>query len=243
MLPTPAKAVVTGVTSGIGLAITTRLTELGCVVYGLARDHARLEDLSTQLRAGTLHPVTADLNDPDAVTAALETITRDAAPFDLLVNNAAHCLYHPPATLPARPWRELVETNLLSAIALTHGLLPRMRRGSHIVNISSAVARFLPDAGYAPYALTKAALDHYTRALTLDLRDTGIKATLIAPGLVDTPLYDKTEGFAEHRTRLAGKIPRWLSPEDIADCVLWLTTTPEHMHVAELVLLPTGQGR
>jgi len=79
--------------------------------------------------------------------------------------------------------------------------------------------------------------------LRLELDPLGVHVTAIAPGLVETPLYDKVSGFAGARDKIAKAVPRWLSADDIADTVLWIITRPAHIVIAELVVLPLGQGR
>lgn len=109
--------------------------------------------------------------------------------------------------------------------------------------MSSVTARFPPNAGFAAYAATKAALDRATEALRLELAPLGVHVTSLAPGLVETPLYDKVAGFTGARDTIAQQVPRWLSAGDIADAVLWVVMRPAHVVVAELVMLPSGQGR
>jgi len=104
-------------------------------------------------------------------------------------------------------------------------------------------ARFAPNARFAAYAATKGALDRVTDALRLELDPLGVHVTSIAPGLVDTPLYDKVEGFAATRERIARQVPRWLDATDVADAITWILSRPAHVVIGELVLMPIGQGR
>ena len=91
--------------------------------------------------------------------------------------------------------------------------------------------------------MTKGALAEATAGLRLELLERGIRVTELAPGLVDTPIYDTVAGFSRVEGKLREAIPRWLSPDDLADTVEWLVTRPPHVDVAEMVVLPTGQGR
>jgi len=112
-----------------------------------------------------------------------------------------------------------------------------------VVNISSVTARYAPSARFGPYAVTKAALDSFTTMLRLELDPRGVRVTSIAPGLVETPIYDKVEGFSAAREKLAKQIPRWLSAGEVADAIIWVLARPPHVVVGELTLMPSGQAR
>jgi NADP-dependent 3-hydroxy acid dehydrogenase YdfG len=118
-----------------------------------------------------------------------------------------------------------------------------MRAGGHIVNTSSVTTRFLPNERFAPYAVTKSAIDQFHAGLRLELEPRGIKTTLVAPGLVDTPIYDKLDGFEKTRAKIREAIPVWLSADDVAEAIVWALSRPSHVVVGELVLFPQGQAR
>jgi NADP-dependent 3-hydroxy acid dehydrogenase YdfG len=235
-------AVVTGATSGIGAALARRLITAGATVVGVGR---RPEALADQVRAaeGRFVAVCADLADPDGRARALTAITALAPRVDLLINNAGEAAYASPLELGAAGWHALFELNLHAALDLALGLAPMLAPGGHLVNVSSITARHVPSARFAAYAATKAALDRATEALRLELDPRGVHVTAIAPGLVDTPLYDKVSGFADARDRIARQVPRWLTAADVADAIVWIVTRPAHVVIAELVVLPLGQGR
>jgi NADP-dependent 3-hydroxy acid dehydrogenase YdfG len=235
-------AVVTGATSGIGAAVARRLCADGATVIGIGRRSEALAAQTVQAE-GRFIPVCADLADPAARLIALAEIKERAPRIDLLINNAGEAAYASPLELGAAGWHALFELNLHAAIELAVGLAPRIAPGGHLINVSSVTARFAPNARFAAYAATKAALDHATEALRLELDPLGIHVTAIAPGLVDTPLYDKVAGFAATRDKIARQVPRWLSATDVADAILWVATRPAHIVIAELVVMPLGQGR
>lgn len=238
-------AVVTGVTSGIGLALTERLLRDGYAVIGIARSEGKLADVAPRFgEAGRrFAPWTVDLQEASSRAEALERLAALTGPVRLLVNNAAACAYETPLRYPAAAWRALVETNLLGALDVVKAFDARLERGAHVVNLSSVTARFLPHERFAPYAVTKAALDQLTEAIRMELRERGVKVTSVAPGLVDTPIYDKVEGFDGAKRRLTEQIPRWLAPEDVADTIAWLVSRPAHVVVGEITLFPAGQTR
>ena len=235
-------AVVTGATSGIGAALARRLYAEGAQVIGVGR---RGEALAAEAAhaEGRFHAVCADLADPRGRAQAIAAIAERAPRIDVLVNNAGEAAYASPLELGAAGWHALFEINVHAAIELAVALAPRIAPGGHLVNVSSVTARFAPNARFAAYAATKGALEEATRALRLELDPLGIHVTSIAPGLVDTPLYDKVTGFAATRDKIARQVPRWLTPADVADAILWVVTRPAHIVIAELVVMPSGQGR
>lgn len=234
-------AVVTGVTSGIGEALTQLLLCRGATVAGIGRDTDRLARAADRWGA-RFHPIVADLADPGERSGCVTEILRVLPRADLLVNNAAECVYQTPLDLGYDRLRSLLEVNVLASVDLIRGLLPALEGGGHVVNISSVVARNCPDPRYGSYALTKAALDHVTSSLRPELDRHGVKVTLVVPGLVATPIYDKVDGFERARERLLQRIPQWLTAADVAEAVLWAFRQPSHVVVSEIVLLPRGQS-
>jgi 3-hydroxy acid dehydrogenase/malonic semialdehyde reductase len=235
-------AVVTGVTSGIGEALTTRLIAEGMTVAGVARDPGRLAAVAERW-GDAFWPILADLASPEMREQSIGELVARFPRVDLLVNNAAECVYETPLALEIERWRTLLEVNLLAAIALVQALAPALRGGGHVINLSSVTTRFLANARFAPYALTKAAVERFTEALRLELQPLGVKVSLLAPGLVDTPIYDKVSGFEKTRARLAEQVPTWLRAEDVVEAIIWMFGQPEHVLVSELVILPREQPR
>jgi NADP-dependent 3-hydroxy acid dehydrogenase YdfG len=235
-------AVVTGATSGIGAALARRLYAEGATVIGVGRrrDVLAAEAIHAE---GRFIAVCADLADPPARTAAIAELAERAPRIDVLINNAGEAAYASPLELGAAGWRALFEINLHAAVEVAVQLAPRIAPGGHLVNVSSVTARFAPNMRFAAYAATKGALDCATEALRLELDPLGIHVTTIAPGLVDTPLYDKVPGFTTARDKIARQVPSWLTAADIADAILWVITRPAHVVISELVVMPSGQGR
>ncbi len=237
MARTPT-VVVTGVTSGIGAALATRLAGRWQVI-GVGRGEERM---ATAARSAGFTPVVADLASPEQRDRAVADILRSGDRIDALVNNAAECVYELPCKLDDEGWLHLMQVNLLAAVQLTAGLKQRLE-GGRVVNVSSIVTRFLAAPRFGPYAVSKAALEEWTRALRLELAAQHTGVTLIAPGLCDTPIYDKVSGFDGARQKLREQVPMWLGAGDVAEAVVWALEQPPHVVVSELALVPRGQAR
>lgn len=233
-------ALVTGVTSGIGAATVRALLAREMRVVGVGRDPARLADASREF-GREFQPLLADLADPVGRRRAFAELP--AEPVQLLVNNAAECVYESPQQLPAERLSRLFEINVTAALELVQVVARRMQPGAHIVNLTSVVARHLPAAKFAPYAASKAALDCLSEALRLELHPRGIHVSSVAPGLVDTPIYDKVSGFERAKQKIQEQVPVWLSAADVADAIVWVATRPAHLVISDLAILPSAQAR
>lgn len=233
-------ALVTGVTSGIGAATVRALLAQEMRVLGVGRDARRLADASREF-GPQFRPLLVDLADPAARARAFAELPEE--PVQLLVNNAAECVYESPQQLPPARLSRLFEINVTAALELTQVVARRMQPGAHIVNLTSVVARHLPAAKFAPYAATKAALDCLTEGLRLELHPRGVHVSTIAPGLVDTPIYDKVSGFDRAKQKIQEQVPVWLGAADVADAIVWVASRPAHLVVSDLSLLPSAQAR
>ena len=238
-MSSPRVAVVTGASSGIGRAVVARLLSDGVQVVGVGRDWPRLRAAG----AGDRYlPITADLSTAEGRVAVVATVRHRFETVWALINCAAEIVYESPSSLGSPAWRTLFEVNVLAPADLVRGLADRLR-GGHVVSLSSVTARALPGAKFGPYAATKSALETWSASLRLEAATAGFAVTLIVPGLVETPLYDRVAGFDKVLARLRADIPIWLSPDEVADAVVWTLTRPAHVVVSEIVLLPAGQAR
>ena len=174
---------ITGASSGIGLATAHLLLDRGWRVFAAAR---RLEAMEP-LRSRGAELLSLDLADQDSFHRLADAISCEVGALDALVNNAGYADTGPVETMPIESARAMFEVNVFGLIGLTQMLLPPMRerRRGRIVNLSSIAGRFVtPGAGW--YGASKHALEGISDALRLELHSFGLQVVLVEPGLIRT---------------------------------------------------------
>ncbi len=199
-------AVVTGASRGIGRAIAKRLAAEYDVVAA-ARSADQLESLSREIVAagGSCRSVPIDITDPAAVEASLGGI--DA---QVLVNNAGMGVLKPLLELTREQWIEMVDLNFNALFDVTRAVVPAMvaRRSGHVVVIGSITGRS-PSVGGTCYAATKAAANSFAESLMLELREFGVKVSVVNPGSVSTSFSERDNSswaLAAERRRRRGRV-------------------------------------
>ena len=233
-MTTKGTALVTGASSGIGAAVVRRLAAAGWEVHALARRAARLEALANETGCT---PHALDIRDG----AALERLMAGLAP-DLLVNNAGlGAGITGLATATSEEVARTIDTNVTAILELTRLTLPGMiaRRRGHVVNLGS-VAGLYPLVS-AVYGASKGAVRLMSQNLRLELRGTGIRVTEICPGRVTTEFYDAAVSDPAARDRIKTTGIREISPDDIAEAILYAVSAPAHVNVSTIELQPVEQ--
>jgi NADP-dependent 3-hydroxy acid dehydrogenase YdfG len=227
-------ALVTGASRGIGAAIARRLGAEGVRVVLLSRNAGALAALATEIGGGAV-AAPCDLSDPGAVDtarAALRRLGADAP--DILVNNAGAFFVTPAHETAVDAFRDLLELNLTAPFAFVRAFLPAMRaRGSgHLVTIGSIADR-VAFPGNAAYAASKFGLRALHEVLRAELKGSGVRASLVSPGPVDTPLWDAVDASTRvgHTARTD-----MLSADDVAAAVGFVVGAPASLNVDELRL-------
>jgi len=239
------RALVTGATSGFGLAIARRFAAEGAHVVITGRREERLRALAAELSSahGTdAVPLVFDVRDRAAVEAALAPLR--STPLDIVVNNAGLAAGLDPAqSADPDDWERMIDTNVKGLLWVTRAVLPGMieRKRGDVVNIGS-VAGLQTYRGGSVYAATKYAVRAITEALRYDVLGTGVRVINVAPGLAETEFsLVRFHGDAAR----AKEVYRGVQPllaEDVADAVAWAVTRPAHVNVQELLLMPTDQA-
>jgi 3-hydroxy acid dehydrogenase / malonic semialdehyde reductase len=220
-------AIVTGASSGIGAAVARALAEAGARVAGGAR---RVDELDTEVK------LELDVTDPASSERFVEQALDLLGGLDLLVNNAGLGLGRDPFDKSTEADEQTVlETNVHGLLRMTRLCLPHIRDGGHIVNMGSIAGR-QPYENAAVYIASKYAVRGFTYALREDLLGRPIHLTLVDPGLVETNFSRvRFRGDEEKATAVyANTTP--ITPEDVAECVLFAVTRPPHVNVDELVV-------
>lgn len=222
-------ALVTGASRGIGRAIALRLASTHEIV-AVARSQPELDRLVSEVEGagGRCRAVPLDVSDPEAVRVALEGVEAD-----VLVNNAGVGVMKPLLEMEPAEWGRMMDVNVNALYHVTRAVLPGMvRRGrGHVVTIGSLAGRNT-FAGGTAYTGTKHFVIGFSESLMLEVREHGVKVSVVMPGSVDT-------GFGG-----GGRDKSWaLKPEDVAEAVVHLLETPPHVLVSRVEMRPRTTGR
>ena len=222
-------ALVTGATSGIGRAAAVALADAGWRVFGSGRDETRGGELARELgeRGRFLR---ADLSEPGAPRAIVESVLERTGSLDLLVNNAAVYSQGTVAEVTEDSYDELMALNVRAAVLLAGEAVRAMseRDGGTIVNVSSE-AGLVAVPGQVAYNVSKAALVMLTKAIAVDHAAEGIRAVTICPGTTRTPLVEaaiaRASDPAEHERLLETRRPlgRLGRPDEIAAAIVFVS--------------------
>ena len=231
------RAIVTGASSGIGAATARALAAEGAQVAVGARRLDRLAELGESFVALEL-----DVTDPDSSASFVAGATHRLEGLDILVNNAGLALGR---DLFDESTEEdeaaLIETNVQGLIRMTRLCLPHLAGGGHVVNVGSIAGRQAYEKA-ALYVASKFAVRGFTYALREDLLGRPIRITLVDPGLVETDFsLVRFRGDAESAREVYENVEP-LTPDDIAGCVVFAVSRPQHVNVDELVVKALAQS-
>jgi 3-hydroxy acid dehydrogenase/malonic semialdehyde reductase len=233
---------VTGATSGFGLAIAERCAADGARLVVTGRRADRLQALAARLPR--CHPVVLDIRDRAAVERAVAALPADFAAVEVLVNNAGLALGLGGAHQGSLDeWEQMIDTNCRGLVVITRLLLPGMveRGRGHVVNLGSVAGRY-PYPGGNAYGATKAFVHQFTMGLKADLVGTGVRASAIEPGMAETEFSVVRFQGDPARARQVYQGMQPLTPADVADAVHWVVTRPAHVNVNFMELMPEAQG-
>jgi NADP-dependent 3-hydroxy acid dehydrogenase YdfG len=226
-------AIVTGASSGIGAAIAHALGRAGVKVAGGAR---RVDELETEVA------LELDVRDPASCERFVEATLEALGGLDILVNNAGLGLGRDPFDAGTEEDEATVlETNVNGLIRMTRLCLPHIRDDGHIVNMGSIAGRQAYENA-AVYVASKFAVRGFTYALREDLLGRPIGLTTIDPGLVESNFSRvRFRGNEEQANAVYANVDA-ISPDEVAECVLFALTRPPHVNVDELVVKARAQS-
>ena len=238
-------ALITGATSGIGEATARLLATNNFNLIICGRRKERLEALAVELSLITdVFTLSFDVRDQKEVAKVFTTLPDKWKYIDVLLNNAgnAHGL-DPIQSGSLDDWDAMIDINVKGLLYVSKEVIPVMtkRNSGHIVNIGSIAGKEVYPNGNV-YCASKFAVDALTRGMRMDLNPFSIKVTSINPGMVETEFSLVRFKGDEQRASSVYKGMKPLTPEDIADIILYTVNAPAHVVLADITVLPTAQG-
>ncbi|GAB2819416.1 SDR family NAD(P)-dependent oxidoreductase [Actinocorallia aurea] len=242
-------AVITGASSGIGAATARRLAAEGFNIVAAARRRDRLDALVKEIedadpagRRGFVEAVTLDVTSEESVAELAARLPE----CHVLINNAggAHGT-EKVADARTEDWRVMYDTNVLGLMRVTRALLPKLiaSGAGHVVNITSLAAH-VPYEGGGGYVAAKHAAAAVNDILRLELVDRPVRITEVAPGMVKTEEFSlvRLRGDQSAADNVYQGVAEPLVAEDVADCVAWAVTRPEHVNIDRIDVQPRAQA-
>ena len=243
---TKKTVLITGATSGIGEACARRFCEGGYNLIITGRNEEKLSSLKDELIKNGARVLTLcfDVRDTDKVKELLTTLPEDFKNVDVLINNAGLAVgLDPEYAVSYEDAFTMVDTNVKALFAVTRAIVPGMieRNRGHVINVGS-VAGDAAYAGGSVYCATKAAVKALTDGLRIDLAKTCVRVTNLKPGLVETNF--SVVRFKGDKSK-ADNVYKGIKPltgDDIADVAFYAASAPEHVQIAEVLILATHQA-
>ena len=237
---------ITGASSGIGLATAEKFARAGYDIIALAIEPALTalaQTMEKKFKARVL-PLVLDVRDWRAVRAAVAGLPKAWRKIDVLVNGAGvalgRCALQDGLT---EDWDRMIDVNLKGLLYVFKAIVPGMlkQKNGHIINIGSITGKEIYPAGGA-YSVTKHAVNALTGSIRLDLVNSGIKVTVINPGRVATNLEmvrykgDKQRAAQDYQEFIP------LRPADVADAIFYAATLPKHVNIHEMTITPAAMA-
>lgn len=240
-------ALITGASSGIGAATAKKMAKAGAKVAIAARRADRLIALKSEIEqaGGTALVLDMDVASKTSVESGVKQLLETFGKIDIVFNNAGVMPLSSIDELKTDEWESMVDVNLKGVLHVTAAVLPSMiaQHSGHIVNTSSIAGRKVFGQGFSVYSATKFAVSAFTEGLRMEVGQAhNIRVTSIQPGATQSELQNSTtsESYKEMMVSFAGQM-KTLAAEDIADAVVFAVSSPEHVNVAEIYVLPTSQ--
>jgi NADP-dependent 3-hydroxy acid dehydrogenase YdfG len=238
---------VTGASSGIGAATTLAFAAEGARLLLAARRAEKLASVASaalERGAAAVHTIGLDVRDRKAVQLAIDALPSEWAAIDILVNNAGLSRglerVHEGSI---DDWEEMIDTNVKGLLYVTRAVVPGMveRGQGHVVNLGSTAGEMTYPGG-AVYCATKAAERAINDGLRQDVLGTPIRVTTVDPGMVETEFsIVRFHGDTDRATNFYKGIEP-LTPEDVADAIVWAASRPANVNIARIMLTPVQQA-
>ena len=236
---------ITGATSGIGLATAKKFANEKNQLILCGRRQHKLDEISNEISKITnVLTLRFDVSDKEEVNKVLENLPKEFSSIDVLINNAGNA--HGLDTIQEGSlddWDNMIDSNVKGLLYVSRVVIPKMieKQNGHIINIGSLAGREVYEKGNI-YCATKHAVNAISKAMRIDLNKTGIKVSEINPGLVETDFSNvRFKGDNE----LAEKVYQGykaLEAKDIADIIEFVINRPNHVNIADILVLPQAQA-
>lgn len=238
-------ALITGATSGIGLAIARALAQTGCRLVLTGRRAQRLKALVEEFSQLTaVHSLCFDVRDREATTQMISQLPEEFSQIDILINNAgnAHGLdSFENANLD--DWDAMIDINVKGLLYVSKAVIPQMikRQTGHVIHLGSTAGKEVYPKGNV-YCASKHAVDALNHAMRIDLNGKGVKVSAIHPGLVETEFSEVRFKGDKARAQQVYKGYNPLQPEDIAEIIVFVLSRPPHVNIADLMVMCLDQA-
>ncbi|WP_438961116.1 SDR family NAD(P)-dependent oxidoreductase [Nonlabens sp.] len=238
-------ALITGATSGIGLATAITLAENGFSLVLCGRNKVKLAALKEELSAIIpIETLEFDVRDKEKVATQIASLSEPFNEIDILINNAgnAHGL-DPIDKGSLEDWDAMMDINVKGLLYVSHAIIPQMRdrKRGQIINIGSTAGKEVYPNGNV-YCGSKHAVDAITTGMRLDLNPYGIRVSAVNPGLVATNFSKVRFKGDTERAQKVYQGYQALQAQDVADVILFALTRPAHVNIADLTVMCTAQA-
>ena len=236
---------ITGATSGIGLAAAKKLANKKNQLILCGRRQHKLDEISNEISKITnVLTLRFDVSNKEEVNKVLENLPKEFSSIDVLINNAGNA--HGLDTIQEGSlddWDNMIDSNVKGLLYVSRVIMPTMieNQNGHIINIGSLAGREVYKKGNI-YCATKHAVNAISKAMRIDLNKTGIKVSEINPGLVETDFSNVRFKGDSDRAEKVYQGYKALQADDIADIIEFVINRPSHVNIADILVLPQAQA-
>ena len=237
--------IITGATSGIGLAAAKKLANEKNNLILCGRRQHKLDKIYLELsKSVNVLPLCFDVSDKKEVNRLLNDLPEQFSSIDILINNAGNA--HGLDTIQngsLDDWDKMIDSNLKGLLYVSRIVTPKMieKQSGHIINIGSLAGREVYEKGNI-YCATKHAVNAISKAMRIDLNKTGVKVSEINPGLVETNFSSTRFKGDSHQAKKVYEGYKALIADDIADIIEFVINRPKHVNIADILVLPQAQA-
>ena len=230
---------ITGGGSGIGRAIANKMAKEGARIIVVGRTQTKIDETVSSIKknGGYASGYATDVSDQALVDDLVSSVIQEHSKIDLLLNNAGHSSKHRRlTTTTATEIQSVIDSNLIGTIYCSQAVVPYMISAEEgtIINVASIAGLSPSNLGGMIYSAVKAAVINFTGFLNDDLKNTGIRASVVIPGEVDTPILDNRPIPPDENARA-----KMVTAEDTAEAISMIARLPLRTNIPELQIRPT----